>query len=413
MKIPRRILSGGFLCPPVSCYNFRVMKEKNTFTIGDYTFSSFHEYRDGKEDLKKISVIQEKLDIQDPEVAVRIYKDIRDGRLSFKTDIGNDFARHISDIVAERSKGLIADRELVEEADRKTGYTRWIGIALTAAAAALFVYFGGQQLQSMKRARQAEELRAQLGPASEAVTETAGALDAGDAYSAADSTTPSAAVTGGGTQFTQPAADPFAVQTIIDPATLTILSEFQTLYERNTDLAGWLTIPDTDIDYPVLKAADNDFYLKRNFDKQKDSNGSLFVDARCDIVNPTTNTIIYGHNMHSGQMFGKLKNYYESEDFYRNHKTITFNTIYEHRTYEVVAVCLSEVKYQDSSDYRYYNFIRAANMDEWNAFVENVRAQTLYPADLDLTPGDQVLTLSTCDSYKDNGRLYVVAKRVS
>ena len=389
------------------------MKEKNTFKIGGYTFSSFHEYRDGKEDLKKISIIQEKLDIQDPEVAVRIYRDIRDGRLSFKTDIGNDFARHISDIVAERSKGLLADKEIVEEADRKTGYTRWIGIALTCAAAVLFVYFGSQQLESMKRAQEAEELRAQLGPASEASTLTAGSIDTGDTADSGEETELTGTVSGAGTQFTQPASDPFAVKSVVDPATLTVLSEFQTLYARNSDLVGWLTIPDTEIDYPVLQSTDNEFYLKRNFDREKDKNGSLFIDARCDIANPTTNTIIYGHNMHSGQMFGKLKNYYESENFYNTHKTITFNTIYEHRTYQVVAVCLSEVKYQDSSDYRYYDFIKASNMDEWNAFVDNVRAQTLYPADLDLAPGDELLTLSTCDSYKDNGRLYVVAKRVS
>ncbi len=116
--------------------------------------------------------------------------------------------------------------------------------------------------------------------------------------------------------------------------------------------------------------------------------------------------------MNSGLMFGKLKRYYEDENFYRSHRTINFSTIFEHRTYEVVAVCLSEVKYQDDSSYRYYNFINAGNQAEWNAFVDNVRDLTLYPQDLSLSPGDQVLTLSTCDDYKDNGRLFIVARRV-
>ncbi len=381
------------------------MKDKNTFTIGEYTFHSFHEYRDGKEDLKKISIIQEKLDIQDPEVAVRIYRDIRDGRLTFKTAIGKDFSNHISDIVAEKSKGLIADREVVAEADRKTGYTRWIGVALTCAAAALFVYFGGQQILSARRAKQAEELRAQKAAAAESAADADKAAGADDASSDA--------ITNGGTKLTQPITDPFAQTQITDPSALTILPEYETLYQRNSDLAGWLTIADTDIDYPVVKTTDNDFYLKRNFDKQADSNGTLFIDYRCDIVNPTTNTIIYGHNMNSGQMFGKLSDYYEDADFFAAHRTISFNTIYEKRTYEIVAVCLSDVKYQDSDEYRYYNFISASNQADWDAFVNNVKSQTMYPDALDLAPGDELLTLSTCDHYKDNGRLYVVAKRTS
>ena len=378
------------------------MKEKNTFKIGEYTFNSFHEYRDGKEDLKKISIIQEKLDIQNPEVAVRIYRDIRDGRLSFKTDIGNDFVRHISDIVAEKSKGLLADREVVEEADKRTGYTRWIGIALTCAAAVLFVYFGSQQFLNMQRTKQAEELRAQKAAAAAADTaaETAGALDV-------------QAVSGAGTQFTQPVTDPFAMSKVTDPNAATILPEYQSLYDRNNDLVGWLTIPDTGIDYPVVQTTDNDYYLKRNFDRESDSNGTLFADYRCGILNASTNTIIYGHNMNSGQMFGNLSDYYEDPAYYSAHRTVNFNTIYEKRTYEIVAVCLSDVKYQDSDDYRYYNFINATNEAEWDAFVENVRATTVYPEDLDLSPGDEVLTLSTCDHYKDNGRLFLVAKRVS
>jgi len=378
------------------------MKEKNTFKIGEYTFTSFHEYRDGKEDLKKISIIQEKLDIQDPEVAVRIYRDIRDGRLSFKTDIGNDFARHISDIVAEKSKGLIADREVVEEADKRTGYTRWIGIGLTCAAAALFVYFGGQQYLNWQRTKQAEELRAQ-----KAAAISEGSLSSDDADAEAS------IVTGGGTKFTQPERDPFAMSTVTDPNAATILPEYETLYERNHDLVGWLTIPDTEIDYPVVQTTDNDYYLKRNFDRVSDSNGTLFADYRCGILNASTNTIIYGHNMNSGQMFGSLSDYYEDPAYYSAHRIVNFNTIYEKRTYEIVAVCLSDVKYQDSDDYRYYNFINATNEAEWDAFVENVRATTMYPEDLDLSPGDEVLTLSTCDHYKDNGRLFLVAKRIT
>ena len=117
--------------------------------------------------------------------------------------------------------------------------------------------------------------------------------------------------------------------------------------------------------------------------------------------------------MNSGQMFGSLSKYYEDPAFYEAHKEIDFSTIYEKKKYRVVAVCLSEVKYQDSSDYRYYNFINASNQAEWDAFVNNVKSLTIYPNDFDVAAGDELLTLSTCDHYKDNGRLFVVAKRVN
>jgi sortase B len=160
-----------------------------------------------------------------------------------------------------------------------------------------------------------------------------------------------------------------------------------------------------------VQTEDNEYYLSHDFDKNEDSNGTLFVDSRCDLVNPTTNTIIYGHNMKSGLMFGSLKSYLD-EDYYNDHKTIHFSTLYEDRTYEIVAVCLSKVAYQDDDSYRYYNFIDAASDSEFQAFYENVQSLSVYGTDVDLSSDDQLLTLSTCNSYVEDGRLFLVAKRV-
>ena len=111
-------------------------------------------------------------------------------------------------------------------------------------------------------------------------------------------------------------------------------------------------------------------------------------------------------------MFGGLKNYLD-QSFYENHKTITFNTIYEHRTYEVVAVGLSEVEYQDTNAYRYYNFIQASNRAEWQAFIDNVKSLSVYDFDTSsIKETDKFLTLSTCNDYTEDGRLFIVAKRV-
>ena len=390
-------------------------ESKRVYKIGEYTFYTLREYRDAQEDLRKISVIQEKLNIQDPETAVKIYKSIRQGEITFKSPIGEKFKKHISDIVAEKSKGFIADKKVVEEVKGKVRWQGYLGIVLAGIAAVLFIYFGTTQYHEYKTAKKAEAMREIAQKSSKGSTLPSSGSKVSETFEA------SSAVSGSG------AADPFADKPFVDASTLTILPEYQALYTENNDMVGWLEIPETNqpnnpfLAYPVVQTekdasvgdTGNYYYLKKNFDKQDDSNGTLFMDYRSDFVNPTTNTIIYGHNMKSGLMFGNLSDYYESKDFYESHKTIYFNTLYEHREYEVIAVCLSEVNYQDENSYRYYNFIDASNMDEWNAFTENVKSLSIYPRDFKVNPGTELLTLSTCDSYKQNGRLFIVAKRVS
>ena len=388
------------------------------FVIGEFSFDSFHEYRDGQEDLKKISVIQNNLDVSDPETAVKIYKAMRNGQIIFRSPIGEQFAQHITDIVAEKSKGLIDDKKIVDDAEKRTGWTKWFGIALACVAAFLFVYFLGQELLEVQAARKAEALRKQVaesiakgGYSNVNYGEPSTGGNTGANGTAGQNNENAGLINGEGGAETK-VTNIYGQNIRVDRSSLTVLPDYSGLYAQNPDTAGWLTIPDTTIDYVVVQGADNDYYLRRDFYGNSDSNGTLFIDYRCDIVNPTTNTIIYGHDMNSGLMFGSLSKYYEDVNFYRSHRTVNFSTIYEHRTYEIVAVCLSEVKYQDDSSYRYYNFIDAGNEAEWNAFAENVRSLTLYPEDLMLVPGDQVLTLSTCDDYKDNGRLFIVARRV-
>ena len=128
-------------------------------------------------------------------------------------------------------------------------------------------------------------------------------------------------------------------------------------------------------------------------------------------MNQNTNLIIYGHNMKSGAMFGGLKQYLE-DSYISEHETIQFDTIYERQTYQVIAVCLSEVGYQDEGAYRYYNFIDAESEEEFQAFMGNIRTCAVYDKTQDVTKSDSLLTLSTCNSYVEDGRLFVVAKKI-
>lgn len=185
-----------------------------------------------------------------------------------------------------------------------------------------------------------------------------------------------------------------------------INSELASMYEINTDLAGWISIDGTGLDYPVLKGTDNDYYLTRDFYGQNSRLGSIFMDYRNDYND--INIIIYGHNSSNGQMFGYL-NSYKNESFYKAHKEIRFDTLYEHHTYEIIAVCQGRVRYIDEEGFRYYNYTN--DEFELDSFFMDMRNQSIYPVDHEFENSDRFITLSTCSNDSESGRLYVVAVR--
>ena len=198
--------------------------------------------------------------------------------------------------------------------------------------------------------------------------------------------------------------------------TAVMLPKFTQLYEENPDFTGWLRIPGTKIDYPVMtRSGDNNYYLDKNFEQQHDKNGLLILDYRNDIENTAgvpQNFIIYGHNMRTGVMFGTLKNYKE-KTFCDEHRTIRFDTLYEESEYRVVAAMLSGVAYEAEDVFRYYDAIDTSTEENFNVFRENVLGNAIYTTEETLEYGDTCLILSTCDNYKEDGRFVLVAKKVS
>ncbi|MGN0132820.1 MAG: class B sortase [Lachnospiraceae bacterium] len=190
-----------------------------------------------------------------------------------------------------------------------------------------------------------------------------------------------------------------------------VLEQYKSLYHQNQNLIGWLKIADTIIDYPVMQTGDNEYYQNHNINLEEDRNGALFMDMDCDVRLPSTNYIIYGHNMRSGKMFGSLDQY-ESESFYKAHKMIEFDTIYEEGTYEVMYVFRSRVYQKDDVVFKYYQFINANSEEEFNSYMSEMAAVSLYDTGVTASYGDQLLTLSTCDYEEEDGRFVVVAKRV-
>ncbi len=191
-----------------------------------------------------------------------------------------------------------------------------------------------------------------------------------------------------------------------------ILRKYSQLYADNTDFIGWLYIPGTKVGYPVMYTPeDEEFYLRKNYDKEYSTAGSLFISKYSDVVKPTDNVVIYGHNMKAGTMFHDLLNY-QDESYYQEHKTVVFNTIYGNAEYEVIAAFQTNIKEVEDTSFKYYQFFDADTAAEFDEYVNNCKALTPYDIPVTAKYGDKLITLSTCSYHTDEGRYVVVAKRV-
>ena len=190
-----------------------------------------------------------------------------------------------------------------------------------------------------------------------------------------------------------------------------ILPEYEKIHQKNQRLIGWVKIDDTIIDYPVMQTVNNEYYLDHNFNQEEDRNGCIFMDYQCDVVKGCDNIILYGHHMKSGKMFGTL-NKYSKESYYEEHPTIQFDTIYEKGTYQVMYVFRSKVYSEEDVTFKYYQFINAASEMEFNSYLNEMAALSLYDTGVTAGYGDKLLTLSTCDYQEKKGRFVVVAKKI-
>lgn len=188
-----------------------------------------------------------------------------------------------------------------------------------------------------------------------------------------------------------------------------ILDKYAELYAQNNDLVGWLSIENTVIDYPVMQGTDDEYYLHHDFYGNESKYGCLYVRGKADLEDGT-NVIIYGHNMKDGSMFGDL-DLYQNADFCREHPALSFDTLYEEHTYEIVAVFRSQVYGADENVFKYYQFYEAQTQEEFDDFYQNINALSLYDTGVTAQFGDTFLTLSTCAYHATDGRFVVVAKQ--
>lgn len=188
--------------------------------------------------------------------------------------------------------------------------------------------------------------------------------------------------------------------------------QLEELQKENEEIIGWLEIEETNINYPVLQTSDNDYYLTHNYKKEKASTGSIFLDKDFDLINGSSNYLIYGHRNKSGLMFEDLIKYAE-EDFYKEHTKIKFTTNKDDSIYEILSVFYSRVYYKSEQNvFRYYYFVNAENEQEYNDFVKNAKKASIYDTGVTAKYGDQLLTLSTCEYSQEDGRFAVVCKKI-
>lgn len=203
-----------------------------------------------------------------------------------------------------------------------------------------------------------------------------------------------------------------------------ILPEYKQYYEINDRVIGYIVIEGTDVDCPVIqKLEDYDYYLTHDIYDKDSAQGCIILDPDSEIgigtkekgylsdYEPSTNMLVHGHNMKSGTMFGALQ-LFAKQDYADAHPYIVFDSLYEHRKYEIVLAFYSQVFPEESKEFKYYNFNNAKDEKEFKEWYDNICELELYHRSVDVQYGDEMITLSTCSYQTENGRFAVVGKRI-
>ena len=215
------------------------------------------------------------------------------------------------------------------------------------------------------------------------------------------------------------------------------LISFDEVRKRNPDIIGWIIVPNTKINYPVVQSKDNDYYLHHNIDRKQDANGTLF--ANCDnkfAFDFNTNkpaktpvSLIFGHHMRSGAMFENLT-YYDTYgknkglDFYRENSVITFNTIFDESQWIIFSLIKLNTQSKEDSGIPPFNFYESEFKDvdthtEYDpvyhqSFIDELRNRSMIDTtkQITVTPDDELLILCTCSYEYADFRTLIVARKL-
>lgn len=180
--------------------------------------------------------------------------------------------------------------------------------------------------------------------------------------------------------------------------------DFEALREINPDLVGWIYIEGTDINYPVVQGADNQYYLKHLFTGEWNSSGCIFLDARNSTDLSDRNSILYGHHMKDGSMFHGLMEY-KSQEYYEEHPTVLFLTPDANYEVKIFAGYVASV----DTDAWTVGFSSDSEFEQW---LQSAKERSCFTSEITPAVTDRILTLSTC-SYEFNNARFVLLGIVS
>jgi len=187
------------------------------------------------------------------------------------------------------------------------------------------------------------------------------------------------------------------------------LAQYTALHEQNADMMGWIRIEGTQIDYPVMYTPeDPEYYLYRNFKKEKSSYGMIFIDGDCRLDGTSPNILIYGHHMRNGSMFAEIENY-DSREFWENHPYIEFDTLEEPGTYQVIGAFKQPANRVDED---FMTMLLAQTEEDYEELIRFVKGYRFYDTQLEAEYPEELITLATCEYTQTDGRFFVVAKKV-
>ena len=185
--------------------------------------------------------------------------------------------------------------------------------------------------------------------------------------------------------------EPIANQSIVD------------LQASYPDVAGWLMVPGTQIDYPFVQGIDNEHYLHRDLDHNWSAAGTIFMDYRSSSDFSDFNTIIFGHNMRNGSMFGTLKNF-NDQDFFDANMAGTIFLV--NKTYEIEFIAFAVIKPDDAVIYNPNIIIEEDKV----AFLDYIKSTARYYRNIGATANDRIVTLSTCNYEFDDARMVIIGR---
>lgn len=179
--------------------------------------------------------------------------------------------------------------------------------------------------------------------------------------------------------------------------------DFESLKKLNEDIVGWISFKDTEVNYPIVKGADNSYYLNHTFNKTENDSGSIFMDFENDSSFKDKNTILYGHNMKNGSMFSILNKYID-KDFYDS--TPYFWVYTENEVYKCEIFSAYKTSAENSKSY----IKKFSTEEEYGDFLKGLKSSSLYDTGITVNKDDIVLTLSTCTNNDKDSRFIVNSK---